>query len=143
MARAKQEEVKEEKKTTTAEVEEKVTENVTENQENVTESNEEVTKVEENEKEEETIVENPVEDAKTEENASNEEQEADVHPTKKVPTVKEIFRDKYNTDVVYQVGDTFILDESIEDNLPVPAEKGKYKVSKARYDELQRSLYVE
>lgn len=61
----------------------------------------------------------------------------------KVPTVKEVFRDKYNEKIVYNVGDTFIEDETIEDNKPVEAGKGKYKVSKARYEELKRSLYVD
>ena len=61
----------------------------------------------------------------------------------KVPTVKEVFRDKYNEKIVYNVGDIFIEDETIEDNKPVEAGKGKYKVSKARYEELKRSLYVD
>lgn len=71
-------------------------------------------------------------------------EDAKVQATEnKVPTVKEVFRDKYNEKVVYNVGDTFIEDETIEDNKPVEAGKGKYKVSKARYEELQRSLYVD
>lgn len=71
-------------------------------------------------------------------------EEAKVQATEnKVPTVKEVFRDKYNEKVVYNVGDTFIEDETIEDNKPIEAGKGKYKVSKARYEELQRSLYVD
>lgn len=92
-------------------------------------------------------IEAPAEDAKVEENASNTEQDAQVQPTinaeDKVPTVKEVFKDKYDEKVVYKVGDTFILDEEIKDNKPVKVEDGKYKVSKARYEELQRSLYVD
>lgn len=71
-------------------------------------------------------------------------EDAKVQATEnKVPTVKEVFRDKYNEKIVYNVGDIFIEDETIEDNKPVEAGKGKYKVSKARYEELQRSLYVD
>ncbi len=92
-------------------------------------------------------IEAPAEDAKVEENESNTEQDAQVQPTinaeDKVPTVKEVFKDKYDEKVVYKVGDTFILDEEIKDNKPVKVEDGKYKVSKARYEELQRSLYVD
>ena len=61
----------------------------------------------------------------------------------KVPTVKEVFRDKYDSKVVYNVGDTFVLDESLEDNKPVKDGDKQYKVSKTRYEELQRSLYVD
>ncbi len=86
----------------------------------------------------------PAEDAKVEENASNTKQDAQVQLTEdKVPTVKEIFRDKYDEKIVYNVGDVFIEDETLEDNKPVGAGKGKYKVSKARYEELKRSLYVD
>ena len=91
-------------------------------------------------------VEAPVEEAKVEENASNKKEDAEVQvteETEKVPTVKEVFRDKYNEKIVYNVGDIFIEDETIEDNKPVEAGKGKYKVSKARYEELKRSLYVD
>lgn len=71
-------------------------------------------------------------------------EDAKVQATEnKVPTVKEVFRDKYNEKIVYNVGDIFIEDETIEDNKPVEAGKGKYKVSKARYEELKRSLYVD
>lgn len=71
-------------------------------------------------------------------------EDAKVQATEnKVPTVKEVFRDKYNKKIVYNVGDIFIEDETIEDNKPVEAGKGKYKVSKARYEELKRSLYVD
>lgn len=63
--------------------------------------------------------------------------------TEKVPTVKEVFRDKYDSKTIYNVGDTFILDESLEDNKPVKAGEKQYKVSKTRYEELQRSLYVD
>lgn len=71
-------------------------------------------------------------------------EDAKVQATEnKVPTVKEVFRDKYNEKIVYNVGDIFIEDETIEDNKPVETGKGKYKVSKARYEELKRSLYVD
>lgn len=103
-------------------------------------------KVEEPKTEEvvEEKTETTVENAKVEENASNEKQDADVQATEnKVPTVKEVFRDKYNEKIVYNVGDIFIEDETIEDNKPVEAGKGKYKVSKERYEELKRSLYVD
>ena len=71
-------------------------------------------------------------------------EDAKVQATEnKVPTVKEVFRDKYNEKIVYNVGDIFIEDETIEDNKPVEVGKGKYKVSKARYEELKRSLYVD
>lgn len=71
-------------------------------------------------------------------------EDAKVQATEnKVPTVKEVFRDKYNEKIVYNVGDIFIEDETIEDNKPVEAGKGKYKVSKERYEELKRSLYVD
>ncbi len=78
--------------------------------------------------------EKSVEDVKVEENASDE---------KENPTVKEVFRDKYDEKVIYNVGDVFIEDETLQDNKPIKAEKGKYKVSKERYEELKRSLYVD
>lgn len=114
-------------------------------QEVVTETTEKV----EEPKTEEVVTENTeatVEDAKVEENASNEKEEAKVQvteATEKVPTVKEVFRDKYDSKVVYNVGDTFVLDESLEDNKPVKDGNKQYKVSKTRYEELQRSLYVD
>lgn len=114
-------------------------------QEVVTETTEKV----EEPKTEEVVTENTeatVEDAKVEENASNEKEEAEVQvteATEKVPTVKEVFRDKYDSKVVYNVGDTFVLDESLEDNKPVKNGNKQYKVSKTRYEELQRSLYVD
>ena len=71
-------------------------------------------------------------------------EDAKVQATEnKVPTVKEVFRDKYDSKVVYNVGDTFVLDESLEDNKPVKDGDKQYKVSKTRYEELQRSLYVD
>lgn len=91
-------------------------------------------------------VEAPAEEAKVEENAFNEKQEAEVQVTnevEKVPTVKEIFRDKYDGRIIYNVGDTFILDEKLKDNKPVKVKDKQYKVSKERYEELQRSLYVD
>ncbi len=105
-------------------------------------------KVEEPKKEEvvEEKIETTVEDAKIEENASNEKVEAKVQvteKTEKVPTVREVFRDKYDSKVVYNVGDTFVLDESLEDNKPVKVRDKQYKVSKARYEELKRCLYVD
>lgn len=85
-----------------------------------------------------------VEDAKVEENTSNEKQDAEVKVTEKEnPTVKEVFRDKYDEKVIYNVGDVFIEDETLQDNKPIKVEKGKYKVSKERYAELKRSLYVD
>lgn len=114
-------------------------------QEVVTETTEKV----EEPKTEEVATENTeaiVEDAKVEENASNEKEEAEVQvteATEKVPTVKEVFRDKYDSKVIYNVGDTFVSDESLEDNKPVKAGDKQYKVSKARYEELKRSLYVD
>lgn len=114
-------------------------------QEVVTETTEKV----EEPKTEEVVTENTeatVEDAKVEENASNEKEEAEMQvteATEKVPTVKEVFRDKYDSKVVYNVGDTFVLDESLEDNKPVKNGNKQYKVSKTRYEELKRSLYVD
>lgn len=71
-------------------------------------------------------------------------EDAKVQATEnKVPTVKEVFRDKYDEKVIYNVGDVFIEDETLQDNKPIKAEKGKYKVSKERYKELKRSLYVD
>lgn len=71
-------------------------------------------------------------------------EDAKVQATEnKVPTVKEVFRDKYDEKVIYNVGDVFIEDETLQDNKPIKAEKGKYKVSKERYEELKRSLYVD
>lgn len=61
----------------------------------------------------------------------------------KVVTVIEMFRDKYDANIVYNPKDVFIKDEKIEGNKPVKAGKGKYKVSKERYEELQRSLYTD
>lgn len=61
----------------------------------------------------------------------------------KVVTVIENFRDKYDANIVYNPKDVFIKDEKIEGNKPVKAGKGKYKVSKERYEELQRSLYTD
>jgi hypothetical protein len=63
--------------------------------------------------------------------------------TEKVPTVKEAFRDKYDDKVVYNVGDTFSIDESIEDNKPVKDGEKHYKVSANRYAELKECLYVD
>ena len=91
-------------------------------------------------------VEAPTEDAKVEENASNEKEEAEVQvteETEKVPTVKEVFRDKYDEKVVYKVGDIFIEDETMTDNIPVKIKDGQNKVSTNRYNELKRSLYVD
>ncbi len=83
-----------------------------------------------------------VEDAKTEENASNTEEDAEM-PLEEKLTVKESFKDKYNDKVLYNPGDIFVVNEEIEDKKPVEVEKGKYNVSKERYEELQRSLYVD
>ena len=57
-------------------------------------------------------------------------EDAKVQATEnKVPTVKEVFRDKYDSKVVYNVGDTFVLDESLEDNKPVKDGDKQYKGS--------------
>ena len=61
----------------------------------------------------------------------------------KVVTVIEMFRDKYDANIVYNPKDVFIKDEKIEGNKPVKAGERKYKVSKERYEELQRSLYTD
>lgn len=104
-----------------------------------------VTKVAENEDVVEEKVETTVEDVKVKENTSEEKQDTEVQVTEeadKNATVKEIFRDKYDEKIIYNVGDVFIEDETLQDNKPVESEKGKYKVSKERYEELKRSLYV-
>lgn len=87
-----------------------------------------------------------VEDEKIEENASNEKQDAEVQVTNEVNkllVVRESFKDKYDEKVFYNPGDVFVEDEALSDNKPVKVEKGKYKVSKERYAELKRSLYVD
>lgn len=120
-------------------------------QEATTETPEKVEEIKENEEKEtvnsEEVIEEPKQDAKVQENASNTEQEAKVQVTEdevnKLPTVKEVFKDKYDEKVVYKIGDVFIESEEIEDKKPVKVEDGKYKVSKERYDELKRSLYVD
>lgn len=95
----------------------------------------------------EEVIKEPKQDAKVQENASNTEQEVKVQVTEdevnKLPTVKEVFKDKYDEKVVYKIGDVFIESEEIEDKKPVKVEDGKYEVSKERYDELKRSLYVD
>lgn len=90
--------------------------------------------------------EKAVEDAKVEENASNEKQDTEVQVTNEVNkllVVRENFKDKYDEKVFYNPGDVFVEDETLSDNKPIKAEKGKYKVSKERYEELKRSLYVD
>ena len=84
-------------------------------------------------------IEASAQDEKVEENAEMQ----DAQEVEKLPTVKEIFKDKYDEKVVYNPGDVFIESEEIEDKKPVKVEKGKYKVSKERYEELKRSLYVD
>lgn len=71
------------------------------------------------------------------------EDEVDSKEKEKVVTVIEMFRDKYDANIVYNPQDVFIKDEKIGGNKPVKAGKGKYKVSKERYEELQRSLYTD
>ncbi len=139
MARTKnenkeKEEIKEEVVTeTTEKVEEPKTEEITSTGETVEELAGEKTEA-------------PVEEAKVEENASKEKEDAKVQvteETEKVPTVKEVFRDKYDEKVVYKIGDIFIEDKKITDNKPVKVKDGQYKVSEYRYAELKRSLYVD
>ena len=135
MARTKnenkeKEEIKEEVVTeTTEKVEEPKTEEITSTGETV-----------------EELAGEPVEEAKVEENASNEKEDAEVQVTEeieKVPTVKEVFRDKYDEKVVYKVGDIFIEDKEIKDNKPLKVKDGQYKVSENRYAELKKCLYVD
>ena len=139
MARTKnenkeKEEIKEEVVTeTTEKVEEPKTEEITSTGETVEELTGEP-------------VEAPAEEAKVEENASNEKEDAEVQVTEeieKVPTVKEVFRDKYDEKVVYKVGDIFIEDKEIKDNKPLKVKDGQYKVSENRYAELKKCLYVD
>lgn len=115
-------------------------------QETTTETPEKVEEIKENEEKEivnsEENVEESKQDAKVEEDASNAEQDAKDEKNK-LPTVKEVFKDKYDEKVVYKIGDVFIESEEIEDKKPVKVEDGKYKVSKERYEELKRSLYVD
>ncbi len=91
----------------------------------------------------EASVEEEKQDAKVEENASNTEQDTEVQVTEENLTVKEVFKDRYDSTIIYNVGDVFIEDETLQNSKPVKAEKGKYKVSKERYTELKRSLYVD
>ena len=79
----------------------------------------------------------------TEELKEEKTSEDEGVPKEKVVTVIEMFRDKYDANIVYNPKDVFIKDEKIEGNKPVKAGKGKYKVSKERYEELQRSLYTD
>lgn len=79
----------------------------------------------------------------TEEIVEEKTSEDEGVPKEKVVTVIEMFRDKYDANIVYNPKDVFIKDEKIEGNKPVKAGKGKYKVSKERYEELQRSLYTD
>lgn len=57
--------------------------------------------------------------------------------------VTEMFKDKYNSKVIYNVGDIFVKDSTLTDKKPVKEVEGKYKVSAERYEELKRSLYVD
>lgn len=82
-------------------------------------------------------------DVEMQENASNTEQATEVQVTEENLTVKEVFKDRYDSTIIYNVGDVFIEDETLQNNKPTKAEKGKYKVSKERYAELKRSLYVD
>lgn len=78
------------------------------------------------------------------ENTEVSEQDAKVEENvDKLPTVKEVFKDKYDEKVVYNPGDVFIESDEIKDKKPVKVGKGKYKVSKERYEEIKRSLYVD
>lgn len=79
----------------------------------------------------------------TEEIVEEKTSEDEGASKEKVVIVIEMFRDKYDANIVYNPKDVFIKDEKIEGNKPVKAGKGKYKVSKERYEELQRSLYTD
>lgn len=88
-------------------------------------------------------VEKNEEKTTTEEIVEEKTSEDEGVSKEKVVTVIEMFRDKYDANIVYNPKDVFIKDEKIEGNKPVKAGKGKYKVSKERYEELQRSLYTD
>lgn len=88
-------------------------------------------------------VEKNEEKTTTEEIVEEKTSEDEGVSKEKVVTVIEMFRDKYDANIVYNLKDVFIKDEKIEGNKPVKAGKGKYKVSKERYEELQRSLYTD
>ena len=88
-------------------------------------------------------VEKNEEKTTTEEIVEEKTSEDEGVSKEKVVTVIEMFRDKYDANIVYNPKDVFIKDEKIERNKPVKAGKGKYKVSKERYEELQRSLYTD
>lgn len=88
-------------------------------------------------------VEKNEEKTTTEEIVEEKTSEDEGVSKEKVVTVIEMFRDKYDVNIVYNPKDVFIKDEKIEGNKPVKAGKGKYKVSKERYEELQRSLYTD
>lgn len=115
-------------------------------QETTTETPEKVEEIKENEEKELVDSEEEKQDAKVQENASNTEQDAAKQVKEKADkqlTVKEVFKDKYDEKVVYNPGDIFIKSDKIQDKKPIKAENGKYKVSKERYEELKRSLYVD
>ena len=88
-------------------------------------------------------VEKNEEKTTTEEIVEEKTSEDEGVSKEKVVTVIEMFRDKYDANIVYNPKDVFIKDEKIEGNKPVKAGKGKYKVSRERYEELQRSLYTD
>lgn len=88
-------------------------------------------------------VEKNEEKTTTEEIVEEKTSEDEGVSKEKVVTVIEMFRDKYDANIVYNPKDVFIKDEKIEGNKPVKAGKEKYKVSKERYEELQRSLYTD
>lgn len=88
-------------------------------------------------------VEKNEEKTTTEEIVEEKTSEDEGVSKEKVVTVIEMFRDKYDANIVYNPKDVFIKDEKIEGNKTVKAGKGKYKVSKERYEELQRSLYTD
>lgn len=112
-------------------------------QDTTTEGSEAVEEIKENEI---VDLESEKQDAKKQENASNTEQEAAMQFKEKAEKqliVKEIFKDKYDEKVIYNPGDIFIESNKIQDKKPTKTEKGKYIVSKERYAELKRSLYVD
>jgi hypothetical protein len=82
-------------------------------------------------------------DVKTDELSVEAPKQENVEKEAKAPTVKEVFRDKYDSNIIYKVGDIFVESEDLTDKKPVKVKDGEYKVSKERYEELKRSLYVD
>lgn len=122
-----------------------VTENVSLNEiktenEVVTNTEETVTGTEVLEEEREEI---PVVTSETENEENAEARTVNTEEIKEALTVKEIFKDKYDSTVIYNIGDKLIKSQLVNDNKPKKKETGKYEISEARYEELKRSLYVD